>query len=109
MSPNGALGNFLTVAAEIWRREVANVAESCMKNHRSTITYSTRLRHKMYNSDDIQFFIFMISVRGRKSSSQFKFEGAEKTLRTSVLGRGVFYVCLYSSKFSGGIFQILSL
>ena len=38
----------------------SNVEESWMKYHRSNITCSARLRQILYDSDDIQFFIFMI-------------------------------------------------
>ena len=61
-----SLGNFLRVAAELWSRWVdgiaSNVEESCMKYHRSNITCSARLRQKLCDSDDIQFFRFNYDI-----------------------------------------------
>ena len=60
--------------------------EQCMKNSRSNITSSARLRQ---NCMIVMTFSYIISVTGPKSSLQFKFRVAEKSSENPCLRLGM--------------------
>ena len=62
-------------------RSRALASPAMLKNRRPNMTCPKGLRQKLYDSDTtFIFFIFMISVRGHTSSTEFKFGVAEKKL-----------------------------
>ena len=77
-----SLGNLMRVAAERWGHGVdgvaSNVEETCMKWPLSNITCSARLRQKLYDSDDILFFILWYLCEGSLEFFQVKVWGRRK-------------------------------